>query len=157
MTTMTNRFIQAYRQAPWRGQLQWIGLALLVIVVFSLTAWVYLSVSSRTSIAGRDIQEMRSTMNKTEENIADIQSQIASLTTTSVMENRAKKLGYKVVDPDKSNYMVISGYNGRKSPDMTSTKSVDDVPGAVITSEFTQSLWDWMYQRFVDPTLNLGQ
>jgi cell division protein FtsL len=154
---MTNRLVQAYRQAPWRNQIQWIGVGLLVIIAFSLIAWLYLSVSSRTSIAGREIQELRSEINTTNENIANMQIQEAAVTASTIMEKRAQKLGYKAVDPNKVEYMVIPGYTGRKTMDLSSPTSSATSTGAVITSEFTQSLWDWMVQRFVEPSYVQGQ
>jgi cell division protein FtsL len=154
---MTNRLVQAYRQAPWRNQLQWIGVGLLVIIAFSLTAWLYLSIASRTSIAGREIQDLRSEITQTNENIANMQIQKAAVTATSIMEKRAKKLGYKEVDPDKVNYLIVPGYTGRMTLDLSSSSTSGAATGSVITSDFTQSLWDWMVQRFVEPSYSQGQ
>jgi predicted nucleic acid-binding Zn ribbon protein len=41
----TKNIIQAYRQAPWRMQLQWIGIFLLILVSISAIAGVYLSLA----------------------------------------------------------------------------------------------------------------
>ncbi len=38
---------QAYSQAPWRKQLQLIGIFLVVLVFFALVAGIYLSVTAR--------------------------------------------------------------------------------------------------------------
>ena len=53
-----NHLIHAYRVAPWRVQRQWIGNALLLVVVFAMVAALYLNITSRTAIAGREIQDL---------------------------------------------------------------------------------------------------
>jgi hypothetical protein len=154
---MANRLVQAYRQAPWRIQLQWIGTGLLAIVLFSLIAWLYLSIASRTSIAGREIQELRSETTQTQENIANIQAQIASSTATTIMETRAKKLGCKEIDPEKAVYFIVPGYSGRKTAELAAPSDASTPAGSVITYDFTQSLWDWMTQRFLETSTFQGQ
>jgi hypothetical protein len=46
--------------------------------------------------------------------------------------------------------MVIPGYNGKPSA-ILAPDSIRTLPEDVISPEFTQSLWDWMYDRFVQP------
>jgi hypothetical protein len=45
---------QAYSQAPWRKQMQIIGLFLLVLVLTALVG-IYLSVTARAAAVGRDL------------------------------------------------------------------------------------------------------
>ena len=53
---MANRFLQAFQQAPWRIQAQRLGLIFMGLVVFGLTAGVYLSISASAYAAGFDVQ-----------------------------------------------------------------------------------------------------
>ena len=79
MNNVTN-LVRKYRQAPWRVQLQWIGLFSLGLVLVASVAAVYLSISTRTAVFGREIQQMDSDMEEVERNIANLNNQLAMLT-----------------------------------------------------------------------------
>jgi len=53
---MKNRLLHAYKQAPWRIQLQWIGIFLLGLVLMASITGVYLNISAQAATAGRMIQ-----------------------------------------------------------------------------------------------------
>ena len=50
---------QAYSQAPWRKQLKFIGLFLLLVVFVALIAGIYLDVTARAATIGREILIMK--------------------------------------------------------------------------------------------------
>ena len=52
------QIVQKVRQAPWRVQRQWIGLFLLGLVVMAMVAGIYLNVTVRATLAGREIQAL---------------------------------------------------------------------------------------------------
>src|SRR5512139_1924157 len=85
---------QAYSQAPWRKQLQWIGLFLLVLILAALVAGIYLSVTARAATIGRQVQGVYAEMEKAERRIEDLQTQLADLTSNTVIEQRAAELGF---------------------------------------------------------------
>lgn len=150
VTKMNKGLTQAYKIVPWRGQMQWLGLVTLALVAISLVAWVYLTVSSKASIAGRDIQQSQYDTTKTEQNIAQLQTDLAQITSSTEMSKRAQKLGFKEVSPEKFTYMVIPGYGGRPYAELA-PESIASSKDEVISPEFTQSLWDWMYDSFIQP------
>jgi len=53
---MAQNLIQAYRQAPWRTQLQWIGFFLLGLVIIVTVAGLYLSITAQSTTAGVEIK-----------------------------------------------------------------------------------------------------
>ena len=55
---------QAYSQAPWRKQLQWIGLFMLAMIMVAMVAGIYLSVSAQATTAGREVQIMDADMDE---------------------------------------------------------------------------------------------
>jgi hypothetical protein len=150
VTNMKKGITQAYKLVPWRGQMQWLGVITLALVTISLIAWVYLSVSSKASIAGRGIQQYQYEKSKTIQSIAQLETDLARITSSTEMASRAKKLGFKELSADRYTYMVIPGYNGKPSA-ILAPDSIRTLPEDVISPEFTQSLWDWMYDRFVQP------
>jgi hypothetical protein len=134
--------------------MQWLGLASLVIVAISLMAWLYLSISAKASIAGREIQQFQSIKNKAEQNIAALETSLANVTSSVEMAKRAKRLGFKEVSPHEFEYMIIPGYGGKSSASLAPEPYVTDLKQNVVTSEFTQSLWDWVYISYVEPALD---
>ncbi|MBA4419906.1 MAG: hypothetical protein C0391_02045 [Anaerolinea sp.] len=150
VTNMKKGWSQAYKIVPWRGQLQWLGIMTVALVAVSLVAWVYLSVSSKASIAGRELQFYQNKKSNAIESIAQLETDLALVTSSTEMSLRAKKLGFKQVGPSRFTYMVIPGYGGKPAAELapyTLTRTQNEV----ITPGFTQSIWDWMYGSFVQP------
>lgn len=150
VTNMKKEISQAHKLVPWRGQMQWLGVASLALVSMSLIAWVYLSISAKAGIAGREIQQYQYEISATEKSIAQLQTDLARTTSSIEMSKRAKKLGFKELNSYKYTYMIIPGYGGRPSA-LLAPETVQTLQESVINPEFTQSLWDWMYDSFVQP------
>ena len=150
VTNMKKEISQAHKLVPWRGQMQWLGVVSLALVSISLLAWVYLSVSSKAGIAGRDIQQYQYEITVTEKSIAQLQTDLARITSSTEMSKRAKKLGFKELNSYRYTYMVIPGYAGKPSA-LLAPESLQSIQESVINPEFTQSLWDWMYDSFIQP------
>ncbi len=54
MQGQATQIIHAYRQAPWRVQRQWIGAFLLLLIGAAMIAALYLDVTARAAVAGRE-------------------------------------------------------------------------------------------------------
>jgi cell division protein FtsL len=148
---------QAYSQAPWRKQLQWIGLFMLALIMLAMVAGIYLSVSAQASTVGREIQIMYADMEVNRRNIENMESQIAFLVSNAEMEKRADKLGFTPVAADEIFYILVPGYI---KPDQA---TIAEPPGATppiiptVSPEYTQSLFDWLTERVFDPASPLIQ
>lgn len=138
---------QAYSQAPWRKQLQLIGIFLVVLVFFALVAGIYLSVTSRATTVGRQIQGMQADIDRLEQENADLQSQLAFLTSSSVMAKRAQDMGFSLIQMDESVYIKVSGYQSRQpvtlAPDRTPIVSA----APMVPPEYTESLFQWLSRQ----------
>lgn len=150
---MNNKLMQAYKLVPWRRQMQWIIVSLLGIVSVTLIAWLYLSITSKTSIAGREIQEYQSQLAKSEQSIAAMQTNLAEITSSTQMAKRASTLGFKELNPGKFEYMIIPNYGGKPSAKLAPETLPIQAETAVITGDFTESLWDWMYSSYIEPAV----
>src|SRR6185503_12138688 len=106
-----NHFMHAYKMAPWRVQRQWIGIFLLALVSLAMTAALYLDVTSRAAIAGREIQNLTAQQMLMQHHSADLLTELGTLTSTSVMEQRARDLGFRPAQPDEMEYLVVPGYS----------------------------------------------
>lgn len=139
-------FVHAYRVAPWRIQRQWLGNALLAVAFFAMVAALYLDVTSRAAIAGREIQDLTFQTNAVEHTNADLQTQLAALTSASVMEQRAIALGYAPMETGAMEYLIVPGYTHSQPLILSAApQPVAAAPG--ITPEFKQSLLDWLDQK----------
>ncbi|TAK11984.1 MAG: hypothetical protein EPO32_10295 [Anaerolineae bacterium] len=140
-----SRLIQAYRQAPWRKQLQWIGLFVSAVIFLALVAGGYLNVSARAAQAGREVQGMQARARDLEQSNENLRTVLAYLTSGRTMQQRAEDLGFVRVSKDRLTYIEAPGYGGRpetslavhaNQPAFTGT---DQLPGA-----YTQSLFEWV-------------
>ncbi|HEY6073583.1 MAG TPA: hypothetical protein VIV15_09375, partial [Anaerolineales bacterium] len=75
-----NHYVHAYRMAPWRIQRQWIGWFLLSVVALAMVASLYLDVTAQAGIAGRQIQDLAAQTTAVQQSCADLQTQLAGLT-----------------------------------------------------------------------------
>jgi hypothetical protein len=140
-----NHFVHAYKLAPWRFQRQWIGNALLAVVVLAMIAALYLDVTAQAAIAGREIQDLNVAIAISQHASADLQTQLAELTAVTVMEQRAQALGFKPIDPNQAEYLVVAGYS-QPQPEILSTATLPQLSAPSIPPEYTQSLLDWANQ-----------
>jgi hypothetical protein len=138
-----NHYIHAYKVAPWRIQRQWIGAVLLAVVVSAMVAALYLTVTSRTAIAGREIQDLMYSVTISQQVSADLQTQLATLTSVSVMEARARELGFRPVEPEEVEYLIVPGYSAPQPVDLSSLHPQQLAP-LTILPEYNQSLLDWL-------------
>ena len=84
-----SQIVQKVRQAHWRVQRQWIGLFLLWLVAVSMVAGIYLNITVRATLAGREIQLLEPTLSSEQRTNSDLQTQLAGLTSVGSMQERA--------------------------------------------------------------------
>lgn len=146
----TNRLNHAYSQAPWRVQRQWVSIFLLIVLGFAMIATLYLMVTSQAAIVGREIQYLRLGIIETENKNADLQTELARLTSSDEMERRAYALGFRPVKPDEVEYLYVPGYVAPKAATLASAPELQpSAPGT--PPEYTQSLLDWLNERLQAP------
>ena len=153
--TQAIKLNQAYSLTPWRKQLQWIGIFLLILVFTALVAGIYLNVTSRASSLGRAIQNMRLEMRATERDIADLESQLARLTSAVEMRNKAKEMGFRPMNIYAALYVEVPEYSGRQ--DVILAPPPGPAVGAVMDTNpaYTQSLLDWIRKQIYLPPMTI--
>lgn len=145
-----NQFVHAYKQAPWRLQRQWISVFLLSLLGFAMIATLYLMVTSKAAILGREIQGLRANINANERVNADLQTALAALTSKSAMEVRASAMGFRTVRPTEREYLVVPGYVAQKGAVLASAPEMQpSAPSMQLV--YTQSLLDWLDEQVRTP------
>jgi hypothetical protein len=137
--------MQAYKQAPWRTQLQWVGLFSAAVIFVALVAGVYLNVTARAATLGREIQDMQNEKLLMEQRIEDMETQLAVLTSAKVMEERALDLGFEPIDKNQVTYVIVPGYGGRQTAELAPLPGADRGEFTFLPPEFTLSLFDWIF------------
>jgi cell division protein FtsB len=150
-------FAQTYSQAPWRKQLQIIGLFFSALVFLALVAGIYLNVSARAATTGREIQELQRTHEEVVREIEDLRSRLALVRSSSEMRTRATDMGFELVEPDQMVYLKVPGYGERQTPSLAPYSERIIVSAPSVPPEYTESLlsWikrqlDWMYLGFFE-------
>ncbi|NTU55017.1 MAG: hypothetical protein HGA79_02090 [Anaerolineales bacterium] len=140
------QIIHAYKQAPWRVQRQYVGAFLLTVIVLALVAALYLDVTARTALAGREIQDLQVQITTMQRTNADLETELANLTASAVMQRRALELGYRPVEPGELDYVFVPGYVAPEPAILLaaadSTLRSDSLPEA-----YSQSLLEWLDEK----------
>lgn len=145
-----NRINHAHSQAPWRVQRQWTSVFLLVVLGFGMIATLYLIVTSQAAIVGREIQDLRLEITETEHENADLQTELARLTSKDEIERRAYALRFRPIEPEELEYLYVPGYVTPKGATLATAPELQ--PSHPSTPpEYTQSLLDWLDERLQTP------
>lgn len=144
-----NHLVHAYKVAPWRVQRQWIGNALLVVVVLAMVATLYLDVTSQAAIAGREIQDLTASISVSQQASADLQTQLALLTSAHAMEKRALEIGFRPMKSGEAEYLVVPGYSVLE-PDILSSTPVLQLSALTVPPEYSESLLDWADKKIAN-------
>lgn len=146
MQAQATQIIHAYKQAPWRVQRQYVGAFLLVVIGIAMIAALYLQVTAGAARAGREIQEMRFEITAVQRANADLETQLANLTSTTEMERRALELGFRPVKPGELDYVAVPGF---VAPEPAILLAAEDVTEYTLPlpSEYSQSLIEWFDER----------
>jgi hypothetical protein len=140
------RIIHAYKQAPWRIQRQWVGAFLLAVIGIAMVAALFLDVTARAAVAGREMQEMRFEILSIQRSNADLETRLAKLTSSSEMERRARVLGYRPVQPGELDYIAVPGFVAPE-PDILRAAADVTIPETSLPYEYSESLIEWFDGR----------
>lgn len=138
---------QTYIRAPWRKQLQLLGMFFLILVSIALVTSIYLKVSADATSVGRSIQTMQKEIEEIDREIEDLQSRLALITSSEEMESRAIKLGFEPVSVDQIIYLKVPGYVSKQTASMSTNSRRAVVSAPVLPREYTESLFEWFRRQ----------
>jgi len=153
------QIVQHVRQAHWRVQRQWIGLFLLGLVAVSMVAGIYLNITVRATLAGREIQSLQNQLIDDQRANSDQETILAGLTSMESMQKRAEAMGFQPADQDSITYVVVPGYTPQTAVDMSQpgadSQSQSNKP--VLLPDYTESLFDWITRTLASSAAAGGQ
>lgn len=131
---------RAFKQAPWRVQVQLIAsLAAGAIVIVALGG-LYLTEASRAATAGRDVQSLQVQKAELEFAIDRQTALIAQAKAVVRLDKRARELGYAPAMIEQIDFVLVDGYYGPKLPGPPET-----VPPAVSNlPNYDETLGTWL-------------
>jgi cell division protein FtsL len=155
-TAMKQNLVQAYKQAPWRKQLQYAGFFMAVLLAVAAVAGLYLSISGRTATTGRQVQVLDARVESMKLTINDMQTELAQIASAKSMYARLIDLGMQLMDPAEGLYVEVPGYQGLSSTTPIITKKVMTSHYPEILPEYNSTLMEW-FQEKVNSQLTMGQ
>jgi len=144
---MKKNILQAYKQAPWRVQLQYIGLFLLGLVLVSAIMGVYLSISSQAATTGRRIQALENNMDEINNEIAALTTTLAEKTAIKVMQTKAEAMGFRTMDVNRALYLEIPGINPNADLVLAPPRVNVLVEAPILREAYRTTLWDWFIEQ----------
>ena len=151
------QIVQKVRQAPWRVQRQWIGLFLLALVLMAMVAGIYLNVTVRATLAGREIQSLRNAITADQRVNADLETQLAGLSSVEAMQKRADAMGFQAANPEDVTYVVVPGYVAPSAVDMSIVNANQAVASPLILPAYTESWIDYFMNQQISSSTAGGQ
>jgi len=145
---MAKKSKQAYKQAPWRRQIQSIGLSLLPVVVITVIISLYLIISAQAASAGLQIMNLHYEEEEILRKIANQRTQLAWITSFSQMNKRAEKMGYEAAPESNIHYMTIEGYQGRNAVLIAPPPGIETESALFVNELYNQSLSNWFLDTF---------
>ena len=141
-----------------------IGVILLFLVCTAIIAGIYLNVTARAAAVGRQIQEMQvrvygyhyltsdaaenyHPIEELDQDIANLNSQLAYLTSYEVMKQRVRKLDLKTIDAFSVVYMEVPGYVDRQTTSLAPPPQPVVINASGIAPEFKESLFEWVVDQ----------
>jgi hypothetical protein len=153
MNNVTN-LVKKYRQAPWRVQRQWLGLILLGVAMAALVAGIYLNVTARGTLAGRQVLMLESQITDHKLANADLEVALAEASSTKNMEQHAEALGFHPATTDEITYVVVPGYAPQAEINLSTAN-----PQPVVSNmkpEYTQTLFEWFALKIEAAGISTG-
>jgi hypothetical protein len=148
MMKSSKRILQAYRQTPWRKQIRLVALFAAAVAASSLVAGIYLDVTARAATIGRSVQDFQQNREDLEQEIENMQTELAYLRSVSVMNARAEKLGFSSLSPGTLTYLEVPGYQSRTVASLAPSPGSQFASSARLPYIYTQSLFDWIDNIF---------
>ncbi len=138
-----NRKKQAYKRAPWRIQRQVIGAVMAVVFFSALVLASYLDISSQVSTIGRKIINTQYEIREVEDEIQNLESDWAELTSVENMKTRAVEMGFLQLDYRNVKYLYIEKYLQEDPIDILIKSNVIEPTQQRMPDDYVDSIFDW--------------
>ncbi len=144
---MKNDLMQAYKQAPWRKQLQWVGIFLLVVVSIAAIAGLYLFISGRSAATGRRIQNLESELAALQRKNNDLQTELGEILSSRALNERIGALDMRLMNVEEALDLEVPGYVPPTDPALAPPPKIEEQRTPILLPEFTNTFIDWITEK----------
>lgn len=137
--------LRGYQDMSWNVNREWLAMFLAGVMLLGMVAGMYLNVTARAAIEGRDIQRLEGEIDSRLRENADLQTQLAILLSNNVLSARASAMGYEPVIREDVEYMVVPGYFPAQGVNLV--QPVSEPVSPLSSPEFSESLFDWISRQ----------
>jgi cell division protein FtsL len=152
---MKKDLLQAYKQAPWRTQVQWVGIFLLIVVAVAAVAGLYLFISGRSAATGRRIQNLESEVAELQRQNNDLQTQLGEISSSRSLNERVESLNMRPLTPNEAIYLEVPGYIPPSGPSLAPPPSIKEERTPILLPEFTDTFIEWISSKLKADTQTL--
>ena len=129
-TVSADQLLRAFRQAPWRKQVQLVALLAIALLIIAILGGFYLTIASKAGAAGRDLQRFEARKTALTQENDELRAQLAELRSVTRLVERARALGFTPAQPDQVEYLRVSNYpQAAPTPAWTQTRVLPDGGG----------------------------
>ncbi len=139
---MKNKLKQAYKQKPWRIQLQWVGRILLILIIAIVALVFHLELTTQAAEAGTEIRNLEAERESLIRDIHHNHTTVAMLTSTSVMQERAEAMGFRPASQAEIEYLFLDEYINKEPEIFLQKSTLNFTPAEQIKPPYLQSIWD---------------
>lgn len=134
--------LRHHQEMPLRFQREWLAAFLAGVMLLGLVSGLYLNVTARAAITGREIQNLEAEIAANRRENADLETQIALLLSNQSLSQRAQALGFEPVRRDNVEYIVVPGFFPSQGISLVQPAAETDLLTA--KPEYTESLFEWL-------------
>jgi hypothetical protein len=137
--------LQKYQDIPLRFHRQWLTNFLGILLLVGVISGIYLNVTSRTAIAGREIQKLEAKIIVNQQKNADLETAIAGTLSDISLEERAAQAGFVLVTRDDIKYLSVPGYvPPQRSAPFVGAPSIS---AQGLPAEYSETLLTWLARQ----------
>lgn len=141
---------QAYRQAPWRLQSQWVGLFFVLFIPILVVSFVFLNITSQAANAGLEVNDLNYSKRSILIRMSVLRTELAEARSTTVMQAKAEEMGFVSVEPGTALYISFPGYTPPQPEMVNPEPYVREVVRPILKESYRESLLDWLLDRVLD-------
>lgn len=132
---------RAFKQAPWRIQVQVIASLAAGAVVIAALGGLYLTEASRAATAGRDVQSLQVAKADLQFVIDRQTALVAQAKSVSRLQQRAIELGFVPAAAEQIDYVKVEGYYG---PQLAVPADTGAPTAPVVLNDYDETLGTWV-------------
>ena len=144
---MKKDILQAYKQAPWRTQIQWVGVFLLIVVAVATVAGLYLYISGRSAATGRRIQNLESELAILHRQNNDLETLLGEIQSENALSERMNSMNMRSLTPEEALYLEVPGYVPAEGPSFAPPPTILEERTPILLPEFTSTFFEWISSK----------